>query len=494
MAAELPRELVVKLYNQIGQDPELPRRNPTIAAWQEPPHRLSDVQSETLPQTVDFAIIGSGITGCSVAKSLLENSLSDNKSVAVFEARRLTTGATSRNGGFLSSHAPSFFSSFAETVGIESATKIGRFCERTLEEIKRVAEAEGLYDECQIRPVEIAVTANDNELLSKIGESFRMFDECIPENTRKCVSVSKEDAEKEYGLKDIVGAFIYQSHVFWPYRLVTGLFQRLLERYPQRFAVETNTPVTSITLSGGSAYPYLLTTPRGTVRAAKVFHCTSGFTGHLLPKLRGPIYPCRLTMSCAQPGPQFGNRPMAWLWHVPQTYDPLTRTVEQGLYWMQQNAQTGDLFYGGDLQKLEDFISANDTGYSADAANNLKTLLPQKIFARGWTDPATGLTIPAMDPHHTWSGILSMTADQQPIVGAVPVAISGRDVAGGEWIAAGFNGYGMGQCWSSGEAIARMALGERKPEWLPDVFLSTEKRLTGPSMTTGAAFESFFNR
>ncbi|KAL4887859.1 FAD dependent oxidoreductase [Aspergillus ambiguus] len=494
MAAELPQELVVKLLKQIEQDPQLPRQNPTIAAWQEPPHRLSDVQSDTLPQTVDFAIIGSGITGCSVAKSVLENSLSGNKSVTVFEARRLTTGATSRNGGFLSSHAPTFFASFAETFGIESATKIGRFCERTLEEIRRVAKAEGLYDECQIREVETAITANDSEGYNKLGESFRMFDEHVPENTRKCLPVSKEDAEKKYGLKNIVGAFTIQSHVFWPYKLVTGLFQRLLERYPQRLSVETNTPVMSITLSEGSAYPYILTTPRGMLRAAKVFHCTSGFTGHLLPKIRGPIFPCRLTMSCAQPGPQFGNRPMAWLWHVRQKYDPETRMVEKGLYWMQQNAQTGDLFYGGDLQTIDDFISSNDTVFSTDAANNLKTLLPQKIFARGWTDPATGVTISAMDPHHTWSGILSMTADQQPIVGAVPVALSGRDVSGGEWIAAGFNGYGMGQCWSSGEAIARMALGETKPEWLPDVFLSTEKRLTGPSMTTGAALQSFFNR
>ena len=283
--------------------------------------------------------------------------------------------------------------------------------------------------------------------------------------------------------------------MFWPYRLVTGLFKRLLERYPQRFSIETNTPVTSVTLSSeDSAYPYVLTTPRGIVKAAKVFHCTSGFTGHLLPKFRGPIFPCRLTMSCSVPGPQFGNRPVAWLWHVPQKYDPQTRLVDHGLYWMQQNARTGDLFYGGDKGKLDEMITSNDTSVSTEAANNLKTLLPQRIFAKGWTDPRTGTVISSMDPHHTWCGILSMTADQVPIVGAVPVSLSGRDIAGGEWIAAGFNGFGMGQCWSSGEAIARMALGEPQPEWLPDVYLSTEQRLTGSTMTTDAALQSFFER
>ena len=114
-----------------------------------------------------------------------------------------------------------------------------------------------------------------------------------------------------HGLKNIAGAFITKSRVFWPYRLVTDLFQRLLKQYPQRFSIETNTPVTSVKVSPeDSAYPYLLTTPRGVIRAAKVFHCTNGFTGHLLPKLRGPIYPCRLTMSCSE----------IVLWHGSGTY------------------------------------------------------------------------------------------------------------------------------------------------------------------------------
>jgi glycine/D-amino acid oxidase-like deaminating enzyme len=42
---------------------------------------------------------------------------------------------------------------------------------------------------------------------------------------------------------------------------------------------------------GQNTFDYVLTTPRGTVRAAKVFHCVNGFTGHLLPKLRGPLFP-----------------------------------------------------------------------------------------------------------------------------------------------------------------------------------------------------------
>ncbi|OQV06637.1 hypothetical protein CLAIMM_11179 [Cladophialophora immunda] len=493
---EIPHELLAKMIGQIGRDPGIPSQSPTITAWQEPPHPLAEVQSSTLPARVDFAIIGSGITGCSTAKTLLENDRSGNKSVAVFDARRLTTGATSRNGGFLMSHAPSFFAAFSKAFGTEAAAKIARFCERTLTEIMKTAKAEELYEECQIRDVQTLITFGDADGMAKLVESFRMYQQFVPEYSGTYVPISKEDAEKEYGMKDIFGAVTTKSRVFWPYRLVTGLFQRLLDRYPNRFSIETRTPVTSITISDepDTAYPYTLATPRGVVRAAKVFHCTSGFVGHLLPQLRGPVFPCRLTMSCDKPGPQFGNRAVSWLWHVPQSWDPETKLVEQGLYWMQQNAETGDLFYGGDKQKLDDFLTSDDTAVSTDAAENLKALLPQRIFATGWTDRTTGATISSMNPRRTWSGILSMTADQVPIVGLVPARLSGRNIDGSEWVAVGFNGYGMGQCWSAGEAIARMALGEPKPEWLPEVYLASEGRLTGATMSVEAALRSFFER
>jgi glycine/D-amino acid oxidase-like deaminating enzyme len=163
---------------------------------------------------------------------------------------------------------------------------------------------------------------------------------------------------------------------------------------------------------------------------------------------------------------------------------------------MQQNAKTGDLFVGGDVQRLDDFLSSDDSVVSADSAANLTTLLPKKLFSKGWTNPITNSELssaPAL--HRVWSGILSMTADQIPIVGSVPISVSGRSVDKGEWIAAGFNGYGMSNCWLSGEAIALMALGQPKPEWLPEAYLSTEERLTNEAvMGSEAALASFFAR
>ncbi|KAL3484434.1 hypothetical protein BJX62DRAFT_243952 [Aspergillus germanicus] len=54
--------------------------------------------SARLPQKVEYAIIGSGIAGCSVAWNLLTQDGFEH-TVAVLEARGLASGATGRSGG-----------------------------------------------------------------------------------------------------------------------------------------------------------------------------------------------------------------------------------------------------------------------------------------------------------------------------------------------------------------------------------------------------------
>lgn len=147
-----------------------------------------------------------------------------------------------------------------------------------------------------------------------------------------------------------------------------------------------------------------------------------------------------------------------------------------GLYYLQQNAKTGALFFGGQKHQMEDFISADDREVSSTSRADLSTMLP-KLFNKGWNDPATG-AIHSPEVQTIWSGIIGSTPDHNPLVGKVPISISERGGAhGGEWIAAGYNGYGMSQCWSSGEAVALMSLGKPVPQWLPKALLISEERL-----------------
>jgi hypothetical protein len=78
--------------------PTLPRENPTISYWQDPPDaEIKDYRSEGgLPERVDTVVVGSGISGACVAWGLLGGDAEGN--VVMLEARQACSGATGRNG------------------------------------------------------------------------------------------------------------------------------------------------------------------------------------------------------------------------------------------------------------------------------------------------------------------------------------------------------------------------------------------------------------
>jgi monoamine oxidase len=84
----------------------LPRANPTISYWQDPPDpEIADYlsgnvesRSRILPDTADILIIGSGITGSCIAYNLLQDQQNHGKKIVMLEARQACSGATGRNG------------------------------------------------------------------------------------------------------------------------------------------------------------------------------------------------------------------------------------------------------------------------------------------------------------------------------------------------------------------------------------------------------------
>lgn len=77
--------------------PSLPRENPTISYWQDPPDEIANVRTtEGLPKTADYVIIGSGISGASIAFNVLERK--PDAKIVLLEGRGAASGATGRNG------------------------------------------------------------------------------------------------------------------------------------------------------------------------------------------------------------------------------------------------------------------------------------------------------------------------------------------------------------------------------------------------------------
>lgn len=299
---------------------------------------------------------------------------------------------------------------------------------------------------------------------------------------------------QKYNVKAGSDAIVFPNGAFWPYRLITRIWAQLQEQHASRLSIETNTPVTQITYdaAGSETHPYVLTTPRGVVRASKVLHATNGYSGHLLPGLRGKIYPLRGTMSAQKPTDAFGQHGRDVTWSRVGNdgggggFDVATNVIDLGLYYSNQNPNTGDVFLGGEKAHVNELFTSDDTVVGAPCEENLRTKLP-KCFVSGWEDTSTH------EVRSVWSGIMGFTADRLPLVGSLPRSVTNRGTQGGEWIAAGFNGYGMPLCWSSGEAVAKMVLGQAVVDFLPDAFVITDERLQSENMSPTASIDGLFS-
>jgi glycine/D-amino acid oxidase-like deaminating enzyme len=135
--------------------------------------------------------------------------------------------------------------------------------------------------------------------------------------------------------------------------------------------------------------------------------------------------------------------------------------------------QAGDaeglVFLGGGLVQganvgLVDLGSVDDSDLNKPALKHLCSVLPDRFKA------GEGATL-----KQAWTGIMGFTADGFPLVGKIPQELSNgklvEGATGHEWIAAGFSGYGMVNCWQSGRTVARM-ITEQSTGAIDDTFPS----------------------
>jgi glycine/D-amino acid oxidase-like deaminating enzyme len=195
----VPVEVLSRVIQDALRDPGLPLQNPTESFWQLPAHESVAVcQSDTLPTSTDVAVIGSGVTGCSVVKNLLENANSPTSAhITVLEARSLTSGATGRNGGHLVSPLPGHFNHFEDTFGREQAVKIARFANRTLESMHRLGQQdEELVKAAEVRRVRSATGYRDADTLHAVALAVKRYEDTLPECRGDIEIVDAAEAEQ----------------------------------------------------------------------------------------------------------------------------------------------------------------------------------------------------------------------------------------------------------------------------------------------------------
>ncbi|KAG0159694.1 hypothetical protein PDIDSM_7217 [Penicillium digitatum] len=451
------------VFSLVTADPGLPRPNPTESYWQHIPHALANVQSSELPTVRDFAIIGSGITGLSVARSLLERH--PTATVTVLEARALCSGATGRNGGQMAANAGEQYMNLAETHGVETAGNIVDFTFRNLEKMQELIEeydAVELSEMQRMQKLRVFLTQGEFDDFKK---SIARLEMDHPSKKALYTILDADAVLKEYGIHGASGGALLPAGTVWPYRLVTKVFAALLEKHSGRLTIETFTPVESVehisTLASPvkCTHPYALHTSRGPIRARTVVHYTNGYSGHLLPHIRGLVHPFKGTMTVQDSQNAVSNQgtTVSWGFHYPPSYDPETQRLGYGLYYLGQSAKTGYFYFGGEHARFEESVSADDSFVTDHSVKHLEGALP-RFFGK---DDTSNWRLVS-----SWSGIMGYSSDGLPMVGRLSPKLTGRE-GDGEWIAAAFNGYGMANSLISGEALALMILGEDMSDWLP---------------------------
>ncbi|KAH9891207.1 FAD dependent oxidoreductase [Cubamyces lactineus] len=517
------------LRKRIEASPGLPVPNPTLPLWTVPPASIPPKSDPIdLPQHADVVIIGSGITGTSVAYNLLAREA--GLSVVMLEARQVCSGATGRNGGHVNPPLYHDYAELKEKYGAEVAKTMVAFRRAHLAEVRRIAIEEGILQESQVRETEHLDVFTCPKAFAESKAKLAEWRAAMPLESSSFVAYEREEAIKKYRLSDqVLGCISNSGGAMHPYHYVTSLLSILLDRHSDSLQIFTQTPCTGISTSSSvdssSAAAYAVVTPRGTIRATHVVHATNGWCSHLLPALRAKIAPARGAMSAQRPGTSLNRSTLAGarsyvFYRGTAGYDYLTQLPDAG----EHGGDLGDesenelMFGGGWAQACDDGLPeigiADDSVVNHASQSYLAGALPQYFGLQNWggdvsapeTEEGDGGDGVRWNPGRTkaqWSGVLGISADLLPWVGRVPAKLTkrsppkqhkilrahdegGKDearrlvhlAAPGEWIAAGYSGEGMVHAWMSGKALAHMILDKDDEirDWFPDILRVTEQR------------------
>jgi glycine/D-amino acid oxidase-like deaminating enzyme len=273
----------------------------------------------------DVAIAGAGYTGMWTAYYLSQ--ADPGLKIVLCEREIAGFGASGRNGGWCSALFPASLGKLERMAGADAATAMYRAMQATVDEVGRVAAAEGI--DCHFAKGGTVEFARSEVQLERAAEEVaeaRSFG--FGEEDLRLMSAA--EAGELSGATGVLGAtFTPHCAAIHPARLARGLAGVLRDRGVSLFE---RTPVLEIG-------PGRLVTPTGTVRARHVIRATEGYTA-LLPGQRRSIAPVYSLMIATAPLPE-----AAWA-QIGLTTRPTFGDLRHLIIYGQRTAD-GRLAFGG---------------------------------------------------------------------------------------------------------------------------------------------------
>ncbi|KAH8645542.1 FAD dependent oxidoreductase [Tricladium varicosporioides] len=442
----------------MGPSP-IPVPNPTISFWMSEPHPLSDHQTTPeLPPEIEIAVVGAGYSGVSTVYNVLSLCKSQGApipSIMIFEARQACSGATGRNvGGHMKADPFIKPSNLIKTHGVKAALECAEFEFAHLRAIKRIVEEDEI--DCDFVLTRTMDVFMSEEVCTTMLDKVKLLEKNGLKVLDDVYSLQGAEAEQFTGVKGAKGCLTYSTAHLSANKFVLHLLSKVVDAGVN---LQTHTPVESISKSPDSNGFFLLSTPRGTVRAKKVVHATNGYISSVLPEFADRIVPVRGVCS-----------------HIvlpkEKQYAPLLQN-SYTIYWSSSVYDymiprlDGSIILGKSKSKqygVESWYdNVNDDKLIEGAASSVENYM-QRYF-RGWE--SSGAYIKEI-----WSGIMGYSTDAIPHVGVIP---DRRE----QFILAGFTGNGMPLAFLCARGVASMVLEGDSFEstGIPSVFKTTQERL-----------------
>jgi glycine/D-amino acid oxidase-like deaminating enzyme len=237
---------------------------------------------------VDVCIVGAGYTGLWAAYYLKQ--AAPELEVLVLEKEFAGFGASGRNGGWLTGGFAWDHARYLPARGRAGVLEMVRALQGSVDEVLRVAEAEGIDADIH-RTDELVLATNP-------AQAQRMRAEAEARagwgEAERIALLDAAAARARVAVPDLQGAMAVRGVArIQPAKLVRGL-AAAVERLGVRIA--EGTPATAIA-------PGRVTTPRGTVRAGAILRATEGFTA-ALPGARRDWLPLNSAQIVTEPLPQ----------------------------------------------------------------------------------------------------------------------------------------------------------------------------------------------
>lgn len=457
-----------------------PNAEPCVSYWQQAPDEIANLRSTPeLPESADVIIIGSGVSGSSVAYNLL--SAKPELKVVMLEARQAASGASGRNGGHTKTATYRSFLQNVAAVGEDDAVRISKLEYDCMAAVHKFIKDNGIS--CDGKRCDTVDIFYDQGQADDARKSVALM-ELLIGNTHPASAhtfYSPEQTQAKFFAENSLGCIRYEAGSLSAYRFTIGVLKLALKL---GLNLQTNTTARSIRKETGlySQTTWHISTDRGEITTGTLLLATNGYSAALYPKLQEVIVPFRGVVTAQRPGqtlPFAGDLPTTYSFVYKEGYEyMITRPAISPETGAENNGvsypQTYDIVIGGGLTKTPDqgsseYYTTDDTFASIpDSISSYLESCTPGFFGTAW-----GANHPQGTTRHLWSGIMGYSADGYPLVGPMP----GEE---GLWIDASFQGHGMVLCWLCAEAVSDMILGKDGPQldtWFPKCFRVSEERL-----------------